>query len=114
MMRGTMVIIKPGGQQDATEFTRAPTLEELQAAVGGGYIEMVPHFVLLPDTIRSNPTRCVAYCNEDGKGLGLETNLLATAMWMASCAATIGRLTDDYLAGPVVVLFGDAEFMEAL
>ena len=59
-----------------------PSLEELQAAVGG-YIEMV----------RTNNVGYL-YCNEEGKLLGLPVNMAATTMIEH----------DDVIRGDVVVM----------
>ena len=64
-----------------------PSLEELQAAVGG-YIEMV----------RTNNVGYL-YCNEEGKLLGLPVNMAATTMIEH----------DDVIRGDVVVMELDEE-----
>ena len=64
-----------------------PSLEELQAAVGG-YIEMV----------RTNNVGYM-YCNEEGKLLGLPVNIAATTMIEH----------DDVIRGDVVVMELDEE-----
>jgi len=72
-------ILKVDGTTE--QMGQNPSLEELQAAVGG-YIEMVR-------TING-----YMYCNEEGKLLGLPMNLAATNM----------LLFDDVVVGDVVVM----------
>jgi len=107
-MRGTMTLIEPDSVS-VTELTAPPELEALQHAVGG-YIEQVPWFhwfIGVP---------CVAFCNEEGKLRKLLYNEVATLAWTAAVMHDHGRLSGfcDRLVGPVVVLTGDREFMEAL
>jgi hypothetical protein len=109
-MQGEMFIITP----DSTEATierRAldgpPSLADLQTLVGG-YIEPVPllhHYVT-----RAGLRPCIAYCNEDGRLVGLPVNATATGMWSES----VPQLRHQPLLGTIVVLTGDAEFMESL
>ena len=45
MMRGTMLILEPGQiEPRGVAFDRQLKLEELKAAIGGGYLEIVPGF----------------------------------------------------------------------
>lgn len=102
-MKGTMTILKVDGTKTVTEFDRAPTLEELQAAVGG-FIEHVSGF----DTYEGQPAWAVV--NEDGKGSKLAVNVNATQLWETQS----GFIGFDMLVGDVAILQGDDEFMEAL
>lgn len=118
-MKGTMLIY----EADATEPTlrvfidSSPKLKELQAAVGGR-IETVPYF----DHIRVNGERreAVAFCNEEGKVKGLPVNRQATLIWAQVLDNNGMTIRDehgdflDMLVGPVIVLYGDEEFMRAL
>jgi hypothetical protein len=74
-------------------------LEDLQKAVGG-YIEVIPRFTTYEGL------RCIAYCNEDGKMMGLEHNIKATVAWHKSMdpQGTIPVHALDVLLGPVVIL----------
>jgi hypothetical protein len=104
------------------EITKAPTAAEINEIVGG-YIEAVPGFTSV-DIDGEGAVPCVAFCNEDGKRLGLATNRLATVMWNAALvrAGHPGLLRPreeggglaDYLVGTIVVVRGDRELMEAL
>lgn len=87
------------------KITAAPTLEQLQAIVGG-YIEAVPLF----ESFGGSP--CVAFCNEEGKLIGLPYNDLATGLW--HCAIGLEYPLDDALFGNVALIVGDAELIEAL
>ena len=104
-MKGTMTIISPNGTQHKTEHTKPVALDVLQQSVGG-YIEIVPHFT------KYNNKPCVAFCNEEGKLEQLPYNHVATTAWMV--AADARGIGGDELVGPVVILQGDDEFMEAL
>ena len=111
-MKGTMLIYRPGSQSgERREFDHPPELEELQAALDGGYLESVPYF----QSIDVDGTRhtCWALCDEEGKLKHLDINLHATMLWEQSLRR-LGTHVDDVLVGPVAVLFGDDEFMEAL
>lgn len=122
-MKGKGIIFRPGDLSDEVhEFAAAPTLDWLKAAVGDGFIEVVPGFTTL--TVAGVPLRqvaCVAFCNEHGKLNGLPFNRVATELWETALADQGSRLRDaatgrwlDYLVGPIVVLYGDADFMAAL
>jgi hypothetical protein len=109
-MKGEGFLFKPGfSEPDRIAFDGPPMLDEMTKAIGGGYIETVPHFNRLPDG-----RRCVAFCDEEGKNNGLPLNEAATAIWYALVIAYFGRQPDDHLVGPVLCLTGDADFMESL
>jgi hypothetical protein len=107
-MRGAMHIFRPGEVAPETiQLIAPPPLELLRNAVGGD-IEAVPYFT------RYRGQRCVALCNEHGKLRSLPYNQTATAVWrIALRDAEVAHL-NDYLAGPVAVVTGDADFMAAL
>src|SRR5262245_12882175 len=112
-MKGTMVTFAAGEAQRIREFDRAPTLDELKTAIGGGWIESVPYF----DHIewQGKWRRCWAICDEEGKLKGFDINPRATLLWGKVLSAKHGVLRmNDILVGPVAVLFGDAEFMATL
>jgi len=113
-MQGTMLIFKAdGSDKQVRQLDRAPVLEELKAAIGGGWIESVPYF----DQIewRGEWRKCWAICDEEGKLKGLDINPRATLLWEKSLRQTHGAVSmDDILCGTVSVLFGDDEFMQAL
>lgn len=104
-MRGTIVIISPTGTKWTNHLQHTPSLETLQQQVGG-FIEMVHGFKLYHHD--GQPRDCVAFCNEDGKLKGLDLNTTATQIWQRQYP------TQDVLVGPVVILFGDDEFMGEL
>jgi hypothetical protein len=114
-MRGRVTIIPPGMTPiEHREITNAPKLGELQTLVGG-FIELVPFW----NTIADNGSRvpCFAFCNEDGKNLGLPRNRRADDLWIESIAVDHRRdrtPTGDYLVGTVVVISGDKEFLDAM
>jgi hypothetical protein len=111
-MKGTARIYSPGmTTPTVVEFDAPPPLQFLRKAVRG-HIELVPYFT------RFQNAPCVALCNEHGKLAGLELNVEATRLWWYSAAEAHGirprQLGGDTLAGPVVVLTGDQEFLQAL
>ena len=116
-MRGSMITFTPGKGRTLREFDREPKLEELQDAVGG-YIENVPYFTTI--SYGGAVLNCKALCNEYGKNEHMPINEAATKAWEWALQRQGIELRDqhgvpkDWLAGPVIVLFGDQEFMESL
>jgi hypothetical protein len=124
-MKGTMMTIAPDSPvaiepvDPAVARDVARMLAKMKFGIGGGYIEKVPGF----DSIKiDNKTHnCVALCDEDGKRKGMPYNEPATMMWHAALLAQghpglwtpHGGLA-DYIVGPIVILYGDQEFMEVL
>jgi hypothetical protein len=105
-VRGVLTIIPVGDAAvSSKELAAAPRLEELQAGIGGGYIEVVPHFT------RYQGKPCIAFCDEDGKRKGLPVNHRAAELWYAQEPRVMGR---DVLVGPIVIITGDRELMEEL
>jgi len=76
---------------------KAPTLDQLQGAVGG-YIETVPGFTKFVFLDRIY-TRGRAYADEEGKLKGKQYNQRATAAWHEQQKGIIGH---DSLVGDVV------------
>lgn len=116
-MKGFALIFCPGDPTgEVVRFTEPPTLEFMRWAVGGD-LELIPGF----DKIGGRC--CVAFCDEHGKldHRRLPFNLKATILWeQAVRAGGRGALRDpngdwvDWLVGPVLVLYGDDEFMAEL
>lgn len=103
-MKGRMIVIYPDGSMSATAYDTAVTLKDLRGAVGGP-IESVPGW----DRMGGKP--CWTICNEEGKIEGLPFNAFAQHLW--------GRVASEYanmdtLVGPIAILAGDQEFMDAL
>jgi hypothetical protein len=120
-MKGTMLVFPPDGPTTVTEFTAPIDLPSLKQALGGGYLETVPYFHSIMH--RGELRRCVAFCDEDGKRKELPLNVLACAAWDAALRreplfkylpANKRPSAPDYLVGPVVVVFGDDEWMAEL
>jgi hypothetical protein len=117
-MKGTIISIKPDGTQSTTEVDGSPRLEVLKAAIDGGYLEAVPGF----DMFEHNGVLhdCCAFCDEEGKLKQFPINFDATMHWQIALrrAGHPGLMTRagfaDVLVGQIAVVFGDAEFMEAL
>jgi hypothetical protein len=119
MMRGTMLIFRPGEREpeikeiDFAPLSELDRLQWLKDGIGGGYLELVPYFKSIrhADTMRN----CVAFCDEDGKRKNLPYNAIATGWWDISIRRIAGcSCWPDYLVGDIAVVFGDKEFMEAL
>jgi len=127
MMKGKLHIFRARGA-----LTDAPEIRDIEVWPGDQLmlttlrgileddLEPVPHFdtVKLADKI----VPCVALCGEHGKLEGKPTNRRATLLWryalhrhedpMISAAVWLSH--DDVLAGTVVVLTGDPEFLTSL
>jgi len=90
--------------------THPLTLQRAQRIVGG-YIEAIPNWVTYLHNDGQLYDAC-ALCNEDGKGMGLGVNRLATARWAQAIGMPIHELVRrDVLVGNVVLIFGDKDFM---
>lgn len=100
-MQGTIVVIPIEGDITTTALTAVPDLEDMQAHVGG-WLELLPRW----STYAGKPA--VAFCNEEGLLKNLPVNVRATEMWCAQFSS------GSVLRGNVIVLSGDAKFMEAL
>jgi len=110
-----MITIRPGDDQlTAVNFDRPLTLEQLKAGLDEGYLEAVPMFNTI--AVEGVVHRCVAFCDEDGIRKELPVNMLATGLWLAACGrAGMRSLPQAYgLLGPVVIVYGDQEFMAEL
>ena len=96
-MKGALIIIPTGaGAVSSKELAAPPALEDLKAAIGGGYIEAVPGFT------RFKGKPCVAFCDEDGKRKNMLVNGIATELWYEQVGDRY-----DWLVGPVVIVTGD-------
>jgi hypothetical protein len=112
-MNGKMYVFTPGDDQPKMiEIVGPPTLDWLKRHLDGGYLESVPGFDWFVEPGTEVSVRCVAFCDEDGKGKGLPLNVEATTHWFESMGTNLYHL--DYLVGPVLVVVGDDEFMDAL
>jgi len=110
-MQGFIVTLKVDGSQQVTKLDRATTLDDLQTAIGGGSIEIVPRFNAF--RFEGNYLECVAFCDEEGKIKNFPINKYATMKWAILLEREYSEMP-DYLAGDIAVVFGDAEFIEAL
>jgi len=126
-MKGTTLIYRPGeAAPEAQTHTESPSLEFLQAVVGG-YIEAVPDWGTIEIDGKVFP--CVVYCNEEGKLTeGMLVNHRATILWDQALRRVVhdgkpaypnGLLRADgnpidMLLGPIIVVTGDPEFMRSL
>jgi hypothetical protein len=88
---GSLVVLKANGQRQIIEQDTYPTLEQLQALVGG-YIELV--------CVDYDGSERDMYINENGKIDGLLSNIAATALYQDKWP------THDYIVGDAVIVFG--------
>lgn len=124
-MKGTMLVIDVNGASKGEPIGKEAAdtscmLQKMKRGIGGGYIEKVPGFdYIMIDNVTHH---CVALCDEDGKRKEMPVNKRATILWDAALkmrghpgliVAATGQIA-DVLVGPIVVLYGDKEFMEAL
>jgi hypothetical protein len=106
-MNGTMLVIQTNGEIIETQHDRVPDTTVIHEALGG-YLELVPYFTTID--LHGRVYRCVAFCNEHGKMNNLPDNERANIIWQVA-QIRLNLYTDDHLVGPIVVLFGDREFM---
>lgn len=109
-MTGFIASIGLDGIWRVKEATR-PTLDLLQEAVGGGSIETVPFLNTV--MIDGKLTKCMAFCDEEGKIKGQLPNAVATRLWDAAMTRQ-GRGNDDLLVGTICIVWGDPAWMRAL
>ena len=103
-MLGRMTILRPDGTSEVKHFEGVtPSLETLQEAVDG-YLELLPRVTRYLDTVDGSTKAypCVIYINEEAVLRHMPLNKAAS------------ELTSYVIAGPVVILYGDEEFMAAL
>jgi hypothetical protein len=122
-MKGRITLIAPDAPEpQITEYSSEIPLGDLQRLVGGN-IEIVPYWTTVPrwitDYASDSGARmpCCVFCNEEGKLNQMPRNDPATALWLEAIAADFrhrGTPQGDYLVGPVAIVTGDTEFMEAL
>lgn len=99
-----MLTIHPSGTYQYKKLAGIPTLDELHTAIEGP-LELVP---LLTKLGRS---RCIAFCDEDGKRKGLPLNAAAQALWRLA----IGRpITEDHLVGPITIVVASQSFLDRM
>ena len=103
MTKPTFIRITPAGEVTETPLDHVPTLAELQAGVVGD-IEIVPHFT------RYAGSRCVAFCNEEGKLESFPVNAIATRLWREQ----FKRRLDDFLVGDIVIVAGPPAFLNRM
>ena len=119
-MKGTIISVPPNGPlKVVAEINHAVDLETIKAAIGGGYIELVPGFSSFE--YQGEHRQCLAFADEDRKRKQLPLNEAATVMWHRAMRAQggpgliePGGSIADVLCGPVAVVFGDQTFMEKL
>lgn len=113
-MKGTMVILSVNGSELQVPIHGALPFEKLKDALNGGLLETVPFLESI--TINGEKHSCIAFCDEEGKLKNLPVNLLGNFYWDAALkerGLTLKQM-QDILVGPIVVLYGDDEFMRTL
>lgn len=103
-MRGKLTIVGIDTTETSVLLLAPPSLEQLQAAVGG-HIEVIPYFT------RFRGADCVAFCNEEGKLESLAPNIIGQMLWEQAVGQPV---RDDFLVGPIAIVTGDAELLAAL
>jgi hypothetical protein len=113
-MRATFLVFKPGlSKPEILPIDGPPALGVLKAGIGGGHLEVVPFFTRIEHGGQMHD--CITFCDEEGKLKGLKYNREATFRWDRSMRVVAGcGCSPDHLVGPILVVIGDAEFMEAL
>ena len=119
-MKGAMIVYETDGNMTVRPLTAAPDLDTLQKAVGGGSIEVIPFWNDID--LGDKRFACVAFCNEEGKVSNppLPFNRRATQLWEKSLKRKELTLDnpaggrDDYLVGPICVIYGDNALLESL
>ena len=107
-MRGDGYVYRPDSHTpEHLELNGEPDLAVLKNAIGGGWLEAIPHW----NRYEGKPA--VAFCDEEGKMKGLPFNRTATVLWHKQLKGTVPSLR-DMLVGAVLVVTGDEQFMEAL
>jgi hypothetical protein len=132
-MAGLMIIydaaVAVDAPPDIKRLDGPPSYRTLHDVVDDG-LERVGFFNSI--VINGEPCACVAFCGEHGKQRELPVNSAATIQWSAAVNREIAHLDArallrpqpvfsvrhgqwlDYLAGTVVVLVGDKDFMQAI
>jgi len=104
------LLFSPGDPKYA-EYTGGVDLKSLQAAVGGGLIQMLDiQYKTTESAKEKNPAKRTVPAqlifNEEGKLKRMPLNTAATAVWHAYCRLAFGRVPDDVLVGPVLLFTG--------
>lgn len=117
-MEGYYIRLNTDGTQVVTPTEKSPDLDMMKSRIDGGYLELVPYFTLFE--YEGELRRCVAFCDENGKMKNFNMNRRATTLW-DRCLKQQGMpglirhgALQDFLVGPILIVFGDKEFMEAL
>ncbi len=107
-MRGEIITIEMDGSMSRRPTATSENLPALNEAVGG-MIGSVPRFTSF------DGRQCRAYVNHDGSSLCLSENRAATRLWWDQLRQGGGEVVEgSRLHGPVVIVTGDAEFMDAV
>jgi hypothetical protein len=107
----------PDGTMDMKIVDGKPDYKIIKEAIGGGMLELVPYWDLIP-TMTGEFVQCVVFCDENGKDRyepEMSFNKRATIAWY-HCLSVVGitpcQVNHDTLHGRVAVLIGDAEFIK--
>lgn len=96
-----LTTVHPSGERMHEKLESAPSLDRIKDGIGGGLIEIVPHF----DKYGSED--CVAFCDEEGKLKNFDMNTVATYLWYACLAPEPFR--PDVLCGSILIIRADTK-----
>lgn len=105
-MAGRMLGLLPlSGEVWARETEAPPSLDWCREFVGGS-VQVVD--------LMMGETPCQLLINEDGKGIGMPLNRMATLLWFGEQRRVAGHYIPsedlDVIVGPALLLFGDAQW----
>jgi hypothetical protein len=98
-----IISIRANGGITVLPLKQLPTLEQLQTAIGGGCIELVPYFT----TYGVDQLPCIAFCDENGKLTNQRMNVMATGLWRRA----VGKPLNDYLVGSICIVTGPRNWL---
>jgi hypothetical protein len=108
-----LLVYEPADRRPRTIRADGPPSDATLRQAVGGEIEDIPGFNSI--SFEGEVHRCVAFCNDQGKGLGLPLNVWATAQWHAALRRhgydrglrREDGTVADRLVGDVVVVLAD-------
>jgi hypothetical protein len=118
-MQGILISIGVSGSRLVRPRGGRPTEQWLRAGIDGGRAVLVPGFTTIKHEGRLR--RCVVFCDDAGKERAMPINLAATKLWDEALRRNghlglfrPGKATADVLVGPVAIVVGDDDFLDAL
>ncbi len=114
-MIGSAIILRPHKPIEFRTYTGLLDPNHFSDTLDG-LLELVPHFDQWLDA-EGKLRECTVFADQEAELKGLEINHYASAIWnyIADLKGIDYRLRRRrMLTGPVAIVFGDEEFMEAL